>query len=113
MTPNQIAKKVQEEADARFDEVIERLLFLLECPRPSRETIREKWSHSGLLNGLEKSLAAELAFKLEEKTLELIELQVQQGFQLKEDYVADQFFNLRRQFFHDCGRDYYPDKSRG
>ena len=95
-------------ADARFDEVIERLLFLMEYPRPSREAIREKWIHSGLLVGLDESLAAELALKLEEKTMELIDLQVQQGSPLKEDYVVDQFFNLRRQFFHDCGRDYYP-----
>lgn len=99
-------------ADARFGDVIERLLFLLEYPRPSREAIRAKWSQSGLLVGLEEPLAAELALKLEERTMELIDLQIQQGSLLKEDYVVDQFFNLRKQFFHDCGRDYYPSESR-
>lgn len=76
MTPKQIAKRVQEGADARFDEVIERLLSLLERqhrPQLTTQQLVHKWHQTGLLDGLPDFVQETLAEWLEDATHKLID----------------------------------------
>jgi hypothetical protein len=85
MTPQQIVNRVQKEADARFGETIERLLFLLERQYKTRnhtflriEEYVKKWSLTGLLDNInDYELKKEAAIALEEGAWELIKLQTE------------------------------------
>ena len=79
MILNQIADRIQHEADARWTDVIERLLFILERERslapapPTTEGLLKKWRQSGLLKGLEGRWEEDLAYRLEGAAHELID----------------------------------------
>lgn len=67
MTLHQLNKKIQEEADVRFDQVIERLLVLLEQPPflSDPHKLVWKWKQTGMLDGLDACVAIILAQRLE------------------------------------------------
>lgn len=93
MTPQQIAKKVQEAADARFPEVIERLLFLLEAKRDLSRFVK-KWIQTGLLSDVAEEDMGEAAFALEITALALIDECTKKGdatWETNEDYICQRF----------------------
>lgn len=93
MTPQQIAKKVQEAADARFPEVIERLLFLLEAKRDLSHFIK-KWRQTGLLSDIAEEDMGEAAFALETTALALIDECTKKGdtsWETNEELICKRF----------------------
>lgn len=75
MTPQQIAKRIQIEADARFGETIERLLCLLMQSHDLRSNTSNyvnKWMMTGLLDKVEKHNRGEAAFALEGRAHKLV-----------------------------------------
>jgi hypothetical protein len=113
VTPQQISKKVQEEADARFGEVIEHLLFLLErppfCSKPFG--LVWKWKQTGFLDGVnDDSLAQTLAEKFEEAALKLVG-----GRALEhpnDDEILDRFLDIRKETIaeYESHRNYCTNK---
>lgn len=99
MTPNQIVNRVQEQAGARFHEVIERLLFLLQRPQidrpyPTIEHLLWKWEQTGLLKDcLSPNHKELLAVRLEDKARELVGM-FSHKFAIDEDSVREQFCNV-------------------
>jgi hypothetical protein len=92
MTPQQIANRVSQEADARFDEVIERLLFILEH-RP--QTLVKKWGQTGLLLGLPDFVQETLAEWLEEEVFKIIDAKAL-GEDIDEDIVNTRLHAVRQ-----------------
>lgn len=93
MTPQQIAKRVQEIADARFGEVVERLLFILEAKRDLSHFIK-KWSRTGLLSDIPEEDVGEAAFALETTALALMDECIKKGdtsWETNEDYICKRF----------------------
>lgn len=104
MTPAQISKRVQEVADARFDEVIERLLFLLErppfCPKPLG--LVWKWKQTGLLDGVDDATVQTLAEKLEEAALQIVGwCALENPNDDKISKATEKFFNIRKEVIAD------------
>lgn len=76
MTAAQISKRIQDGADARFGDVIERLLSLLEYqhrPQPTTQQLVYKWHQTGLLDGLPDFVQETLAGWLEDAAHKLID----------------------------------------
>jgi len=74
MKPANILEQVQQGADARFGETIERLLFLLTEQNYIDTHIWQyivKWTHTGLLDGIPDSQQPIAAERLEKKAQEL------------------------------------------
>ena len=99
VTPQQIAKRVQEGADARFGDVIERLLSILENPPPIADTQKlvRKWHQTGLLDGLPDFVQATLAEWLEDAAHKLIDWSCLENPDPKvfEDKCSETLFGLR------------------
>ena len=74
MTPQQILNRVQEEADVRLDETIERLLFLLttQSEQSRSEKYLYKWMQSGLLAKVRPDERAFASVLLEQRAKELV-----------------------------------------
>jgi len=74
VTAAQISKRIQDGADARFGDVIERLLSILESHQKidSRKLV-EKWKQTGLLDGLPDFVQETLSKWLEDAAHKLID----------------------------------------
>ena len=93
MTPAQIAKKVQEGADARFDEVIERLLTLLDTRSDPRHLIK-KWTPCGLMVNVPAEDQGEASIALEKTAKMIIEETVcwdDDSWGTNQDYIVQKF----------------------
>lgn len=75
MTAAQISKRVQDGADARFGDVIERLLSILETTPPPTDPQKLvwKWKQTGLLDGLPDFVQETLSKWLEDAAHKLID----------------------------------------
>ena len=74
VTAAQISKRIQDGADARFGDVIERLLSILESHQKlDSRRLMEKWKQTGLLDGLPDFVQATLAEWLEDAAHKLID----------------------------------------
>lgn len=78
MTAQQIANRVKEVADARFNEVIERLLRLLDA-RSDIPHLIWKWNQTGLLEDVLEKDKGDASYALETACLELIDQAVATG----------------------------------
>jgi hypothetical protein len=109
MTPAQIQSRVNQEAAVRLPEVIERLFFLLENPHTYHvpQNVVWKWEQTGLLEGFELDPAQKvtLAIALDRKAHEFVEMLSNTMGVIDEILVANAFFDIRRKFLRDCGRD--------
>lgn len=97
MTVQHLNQLVQSGADARFDEVIERLLFILDTPPfPTNDVLLNKWNQTGLLDGFEDERLA-VAIQLETKARELVAMYCN-GTPPSDDYAVDQLCGVLRNF---------------
>ena len=117
VTPAQISKKVQEVADARFGDVIEHLLYLLQQVPPYCSTplgLVWKWKQTGLLDGIDDdSIAQDLAEKLEEAALQVNDwCSLEHPNDDEISKATDRFFDIRKKVIeeHECQRHYYTNK---
>ena len=116
MTVQHLNQLVQNGADARFDEVIERLLFILEYPPFLSEpkALVWKWSRTGLLDGLNGSAQQELAEKLEAEARLIIDWMVLEN--PNEDAFEEavkRFGKLREETIvdYECQRHYFRNQT--
>lgn len=93
MTAQQIVKRVEQEADARLPEVVERLLILLDM-RTDAARFYKKWVQTGLLEKVSEEDQNEAAFALETTALMLIDETTKKGdtsWETNEDYIVARF----------------------
>jgi len=102
---------VQEGADARFDEVIERLLFLLDTePRK----LIWKWKQTGLMAGIDDDFVAQtLAEKLEEEAHKIIDwIYLETPDTAAIDKATGRLYEIRKEVMenHERQRNYFTNK---
>lgn len=90
MTIPEINLRVEQEANARLGETIDRLIVILNIQHNTLGLI-PKWMRSGLLEHVDEENQHEAAKALEKAAFNMIEECQQTGWELNEDYVMRTF----------------------
>ncbi len=86
MTIPEINLRVEQEANARLGETIDRLIVILNINHHTLGLI-PKWMRSGLLEHVDEEDQQKAAIALEKAAFDMIEVYQQMGWELNEDYV--------------------------